>query len=396
MSESESVAPTNLQTNLKVESSSTWRVLIVEDSKIDAGLLIRELQQSNFKIFSTVVDTEAAFKQNLALTDAHWDFIISDYRLPKFGALEALAVLKGSGRDLPFIIVSGVVGEEMAVEAMKKGAHDFFLKGKFKRLLPAIEREIAEALNRGAKLTAEGLLKTAVAELEAEKLLRESFVTTLSHDLRTPLNCSMAALQLIVHHKGSVEKTEEFSKTALRNLGRLNRMIENLLDANRLKAGGQLPIIPASCRLNEIIADVVKDFSTECSNRIVFNKPSETHAFADSDALRRIVENLLGNAAKYGEADSDVTIELKEATPMIEISVHNRGIPITPQDQATLFDTFKRTDSARAGNKKGWGIGLALVRAYAEAHGGKATVSSSEKDGTRFVVSLPQDSRNHS
>jgi K+-sensing histidine kinase KdpD len=385
MSKSEEISETVFKT--------TWRVLIVEDSKIDAALLIRELNQSNFKIFSTVVETEAAFKASLSLEDAHWDFIISDYRLPHFGALEALAVLKGSGRDLPFIIVSGVVGEEMAVDAMKKGAHDFFLKGKFHRLLPAIEREIAEALNRGAKLTAESLLKTAIAELEAEKILRESFVTTLSHDLRTPLNCSMAAVQLIVRNKGSAEKTEELSKTALRNLTRLNRMIENLLDANRLKAGGLLPITPAVCLLNDVIAAVVTDFPTDSGNRIVFNSTKATHAFSDSDAVCRIVENLLGNAAKYGQAKSDVTIELKEAGPMIEISVHNHGIPISPQDQATLFNTFMRTDSAKAGNKKGWGIGLALVRAYAEAHGGKATVSSSEKDGTKFVVSFLQDAR---
>jgi signal transduction histidine kinase len=135
------------------------------------------------------------------------------------------------------------------------------------------------------------------------------------------------------------------------------------------------------------------DFPTDSESQIVFNNAKNIQAYLDSDVVSRIVENLLSNAAKYGRAGADITIELKEVAPIIEISVHNYGIPITPQDQATLFDVFKRTDSANAGNKKGWGIGLALVRAYAEAHGGKAKVSSSEKDGTRFLISLPRDAR---
>lgn len=184
---------------LREDAECTWRVLIVEDSKADAALLIRELSQGRFKVVTDVVQTRQAFKKCLA--EQKWDCVIADYRLPQFSALEALASLKESGIDIPFLIVSGVVGEEMAIDAMKKGAHDFFLKGNFLRLLPAIEREIAEGLNRGARLNAEASLRKAVIELKHEKVLRESFVSGLSHDLRTPLTAASLAVQLLYRNK---------------------------------------------------------------------------------------------------------------------------------------------------------------------------------------------------
>lgn len=119
------------------------RVLLVEDSEDDAQLLLRELKRGGYATEFERVETATAMEASL--TQQAWDIIICDYSLPQFGAPQALTILKESGRDLPFIIVSGTIGEESAVNALKAGAHDFIVKGSMARLLPAIQRELKEA-----------------------------------------------------------------------------------------------------------------------------------------------------------------------------------------------------------------------------------------------------------
>ena len=119
------------------------RVLLVEDSEDDAQLLLREIKRGGYDVEFERVETTDAMKT--ALSRQMWDAIICDYSLPHFGAPQALAVLKESEHDLPFIIVSGTIGEESAVSALKAGAHDFIVKGSMARLIPAIQRELKEA-----------------------------------------------------------------------------------------------------------------------------------------------------------------------------------------------------------------------------------------------------------
>ncbi len=124
------------------------RVLIVEDSEDDTFLTLRELQSNGYAVTYDRVDTEE--KMAAALTSAEWDVILSDYSMPNFSALAALKLAQTMKMDLPFIIISGTVGEDAAVAAMKLGAHDFFPKSKLTRLVPAIEREMQEAEQRRA------------------------------------------------------------------------------------------------------------------------------------------------------------------------------------------------------------------------------------------------------
>ena len=126
------------------------RVLFVEDSENDAELLLRHLGQMGYEVESERVETDGAMRAMLSEND--WDLILSDYTLPKFSAPKALETLKASGLDIPFVIISGTIGEETAVSALKAGANDFLIKGKYARLGPAIERELREAqLRRDAK-----------------------------------------------------------------------------------------------------------------------------------------------------------------------------------------------------------------------------------------------------
>ena len=119
------------------------RVLIIEDSEEDTQLLLRELRRGGYDVEAQRVETAEAMQS--ALTQRTWDLILSDYSLPKFSAPQALEVLKDSDWDLPFIIISGTIGEENAVNALKAGANDFLVKGKFARLGPIIDRELREA-----------------------------------------------------------------------------------------------------------------------------------------------------------------------------------------------------------------------------------------------------------
>jgi PAS domain S-box-containing protein len=133
------------------------RVLIIEDSEDDALLLIRELKRGGYEVEFERVDK--AQEMQFALDQKNWDLILSDYSMPEFNAPKALELLKASGLDLPFIIVSGTIGEETAVAALKAGANDFLVKGKYSRLAPAIERELREAESRRERRRAEEQLR---------------------------------------------------------------------------------------------------------------------------------------------------------------------------------------------------------------------------------------------
>ena len=132
------------------------RVLLVEDSEDDALLLLRELKRGGREVISERVDTPEAMRADLEARE--WDLIISDYQMPQFSGPAALGLLQETGKDLPFIIVSGTIGEELAVAAMKAGAHDYIMKDNLHRLVPAIERELREVETRRERRGAEETL----------------------------------------------------------------------------------------------------------------------------------------------------------------------------------------------------------------------------------------------
>ncbi len=140
------------------------RALVVEDSPTDAKLVVQALRRTDRTVESERVDTSEAMRA--ALERQTWDVVVSDWSMPKFSGLEALELVKKMGIDVPFIIVSGTVGEEHAVAAMRAGAHDYVLKDKLTRLAPAVEREIREHQLRVAHRQAES------ARLQAEERLR--------------------------------------------------------------------------------------------------------------------------------------------------------------------------------------------------------------------------------
>jgi PAS domain S-box-containing protein len=129
------------------------RVLMVEDSEDDALLVIRVLKKGGYEPVYQRVETAEAMRA--ALREKTWDVILCDYQMPKFTGLTAIALLKETNIDIPLIIVSGAIGEEIAVDCMRFGAHDYVMKGNLSRLVPAIERELKEAETRARRRRAE-------------------------------------------------------------------------------------------------------------------------------------------------------------------------------------------------------------------------------------------------
>ncbi|WP_163780419.1 ATP-binding response regulator [Myxococcus vastator] len=175
------------------------RVLVVEDNPDDETLVLRELRRAGFLPESLRVQSEEALRA--ALTGAAWDIILSDFCMPRFTALDALRVLKATGLDIPVIVVSGSIGEDEAVEAMKAGARDYFAKGRLTRLGAAVERELAEAKVRGER---------ARAELDREVLAQASEVLVEPLDLEerlsrlawVPVPRAADACALFLHEEG--------------------------------------------------------------------------------------------------------------------------------------------------------------------------------------------------
>ena len=133
------------------------RVLIIEDSEFDARILVSTLKQGGYQPAFQRVETAETLRATLAKDT--WDIILSDYNMPSFSAPEALKIVQESGLDLPFLIISGGIGEDVAVAAMKAGANDYLMKGNLARLAPAVERELREAVIRAARRSAEEALR---------------------------------------------------------------------------------------------------------------------------------------------------------------------------------------------------------------------------------------------
>ncbi|HEV8267510.1 MAG TPA: response regulator, partial [Thermoanaerobaculia bacterium] len=136
--------------------SRSLRVLFVEDSPDDSELLARELTRGGFALESRRVET---LDDLLAALEEPWDVVISDYSMPHLSGLEALAVVRERRGDIPFILVSGTIGEEVAVDALKAGANDYVMKSKLTRLPTAVERALRDAAERDARRKAEESLR---------------------------------------------------------------------------------------------------------------------------------------------------------------------------------------------------------------------------------------------
>lgn len=183
--------------------SEPLRVLIVEDLEPDAALLIREIKRGGYDVRHERVETPEAFLE--ALETGDWDIVVSDYSMPRFNVLEALELMRTRGFDLPFILVSGAIGEDMAVECMLAGAHDFIIKGKWQRFIPAIKRELRDAETRRMRKRAE----------EALRKSEERFKNTIENIFKFVPECILVfsdKLSILRNNKAFKDMVKEYAK----------------------------------------------------------------------------------------------------------------------------------------------------------------------------------------
>ncbi len=204
------------------------RVLIVEDSEDDMLLMLRELRRGGYAVDFLRVETAAAMQS--ALNEQSWDIVIADYSLPSFSAPKALQLLQSLKLDLPFIIVSGKIGEEIAVAAMKAGAHDYLIKGNLVRLVPAVERELREATERQKRHRAEQALRESE---ERYRLLFESNPNPMwVFDLET--SAFLAVNEAMIAHYGYSK--DDFLRMTIADL-RLPEDLEDRAAPQQTQAG---------------------------------------------------------------------------------------------------------------------------------------------------------------
>ena len=161
--------------------SETIHLLLIEDSPDDAELILREVRKGGFTVAATRIETAAEL--TAALQQGGWDLILSDYSLPGFSGLTALDILTEAGLDLPFIIVSGAIGEETAVQLMRAGAKDYVRKEKLARLVPVLRRELNDAASRKERMIAEVALKASRLEEEATRSKIEHIIKSIPDGL---------------------------------------------------------------------------------------------------------------------------------------------------------------------------------------------------------------------
>ena len=233
----------------------------------------------------------------------------------------------------------------------------------------------------------------ALFDLQEEKRVREFFVTALTHDLRSPLTSAAASAQLLCRGDPRIDE-DKMKKRVLAEIRRADRLIQNLLDVSRLNAGQtlgyQVESIDLSVWLQEV-AEEICGMRTDCA--ICVDVPSGLTGSWSVDSLRRVIENLVGNAIKYGETGREITLTAEDRGEWVLISIHNWGRAISEDDLPRLFTPFRRTSQAVESGKKGWGVGLSLVKGLVEAQGGNVGARSDAEAGTTFWVLLPKDAR---
>jgi signal transduction histidine kinase len=215
-------------------------------------------------------------------------------------------------------------------------------------------------------------------------------LANVSHELRTPLARIRVALELAA--EGDHEKARRYLGEIGADLVELDGLIEDVLAAARLDArgGAPWPVTRAPVALGTVVEDAAARFREAHPGRELSLEVTAGPTVAgDAALLRRLLANLLDNAAKYSEAPAPVTLALREDGGMAVVEVRDRGIGVDPADLPQLFTPFFRTDRSRARGAGGTGLGLALAKRIAEAHGGTIAAESAPGAGTAFRVRLP-------
>jgi sigma-B regulation protein RsbU (phosphoserine phosphatase) len=314
-----------------------------------------------------------------------------------------------TGRDINHFIGAtvddvGFIGETTALWSAALDAafagdastHAFVYDSRDGKRLDLQAQIVAERDARGEVATALGIVRDVTAmkaqEREADQraLLAEQLVGIVSHDLRNPL----AAILMGTHLLRSTELTSLHGKTVTRVASaaeRANRLVADLLDFTQARLGGGIPVDVTEVNLHALIADFLDETRLAWPERRIEHRTlGNGLGLADPARIGQVVSNLANNALTYGVVDQPVTITTIVGDGALEIHVHNLGRPIALELQSRIFEPLQRGEKTVTATSRSVGLGLYIVREIAMAHGGRASVQSTEEEGTTFVVSVPR------
>ncbi|KFE62620.1 GAF domain-containing sensor histidine kinase [Hyalangium minutum] len=345
-----------------------------------------------------------------SLVDADRQFFKADFGLPSpfketrtlpidaslcRYTLEGESIISSNALADPFLRIHPSTGPWgiVAIIVLPLINPDGHVLGTFCAIEPKVREWTEQDLTVMKELTASIMteihLREQIQKLKAEQRLRETFVAALTHDLRTPMTSSKLQLQLLGRRHAELPTVQTAVTRVSQSLDRAERMIQDLLDASTIRAGKLVSLKQSACDLQELTAETLQELAEVHRDRFVLKSEGSIPMFADPNGLRRIIENLASNAAKYGAPETPIEVLLDRSQDTVALRVKNQGNPIPEGELQTIFEPFHRSRSATDSGHKGWGLGLLLVRGFAEAHGGKVTVTSSYQNGTCFTVTLP-------
>ncbi len=383
------------QTALKAEAMPL-RVLIVEDSEEDADLIVLELKRGGFEPIYRRVDNPR--DMSAALAERQWDLVLSDFSMPRFSVTEALDMVQSRGLDIPFVIVSATIGEDAAVQAMRAGAHDYILKHRLGRLVPAVMRELRESAVRVERRKLEEQLRHA-QKLESLGLLAGG----VAHDFNNLLTGILGNASLVL----DILEPDTEVKGMLLDIIRASERAADLTRQLLAYAGkGKFVIEPVDpSALVRDISELLRSSvprSVELSLQLHPNLPTIE---GDASQIQQLVMNLILNAVEAtGErpgtvrvatglrqiGDSDRVGHFRPDPPppgaYVSIEVMDDGCGMTDLVRAQIFDPFFTTKFT------GRGLGLAAALGIVRGHGGAIGVESAEGYGSTFTVLLPAQS----
>ena len=252
-------------------------------------------------------------------------------------------------------------------------------------------QEMETRLRSAAASIEEARAQTAAAQDKLER--RTTFFAQTSHELRTPLNAIVGFADMM--RSGIFgplpERYQEYSELIHEGGRNLTLVVDDVLDLARLEAG-KYDIMPEPVSLTDLADEAVRFMSDEAARKRIdlhVAGPDDAEAFADSKAVRQIALNLISNALKFTPADGAVAVIAEEVPGGAQLVVADTGVGISPEDLEKLSRAFEQGDAGK--KQKGAGLGLSVVRAFAELHGGRLTIESRVDGGTRISVFFPAE-----
>jgi signal transduction histidine kinase len=415
----------------------TIRILFIEDNEDDVLLEMNELTNGGYEVVFERVETSKDFHR--ALNDKTWDCIISDYSMPHFSGLDALSELRKTGIDIPFILVSGVIGEETAVAAMRAGSHDYIMKSKLNRLVPAVERELREAEVRHQKLLVVKALEesernlkkqivdyqvlnmeylalneelkkslTQIQNINADLVisknkavesdrLKSAFLATMNHELRTPLNHILGFSDLILAGV-KPDVVIEYVKNIQASGRNLLSIIEDIFELAVVEQS-VVKVRKQIFRVEDLFAEIKTSFeyilkSSGKDEQIKLVYRPDNHFLsntigADRSKINQVLVNLFKNSVKFTDAG---TIEFGFKIldhDKLRFYIRDTGIGIPFDKQTIIFDWFRQGDDSHSRQYGGVGIGLAISQKIAQVLNGELTVESEPGNGSTFYFTVP-------